>query len=128
VYRRNKKAAKRFFKKILRNSYINQPKVIGVDKNPAYPPAFAAMQQEKRLFSLAKLRQVQYLNNCLEADHRFVKRRIRYKQWFQTFRTAANTIAGYEAMNITRKGQIRYVAKNDVLAQKQFIENLFLAA
>jgi hypothetical protein len=33
-------------------------------------------------------------------------------------------IAGYEAMNIIRKGQIRWLSKGDVLGQKRFIERL----
>ena len=35
---------------------------------------------------------------------------------------ALNTIAGYEAMNIIRKGQIRWVAKDDIIGQTQFVE------
>jgi len=38
---------------------------------------------------------------------------------------ALNTIAGYEAMNIIRKGQIRWAAMNDVLGQIRFIERTF---
>ena len=40
VYR-NKKAAKKFFKKILANEYCCAPRVINVDEAKAYPPAFA---------------------------------------------------------------------------------------
>jgi hypothetical protein len=36
-----------------------------------------------------------------------------------------NTIAGYEAMNIIRKGQIRWVAEDDVVGQIRFIERTF---
>jgi hypothetical protein len=40
-----------------------------------------------------------------------------------------NTIAGYEAMNIIRKGQIRWLAKGDTVGQARFIERtLGLAA
>jgi hypothetical protein len=35
------------------------------------------------------------------------------------------TIAGYEAMNLIRKGQIRWLDKDDVRGQKRFIERLF---
>ena len=35
---------------------------------------------------------------------------------------ALSTIAGYEAMNIIRKGQIRWVRKSDIMGQRQFIE------
>ncbi len=34
---RNHKAAKQFFKKALRSLHISKPRVITVDKNPAYP-------------------------------------------------------------------------------------------
>jgi len=35
---------------------------------------------------------------------------------------ALSTSAGYEAMNIIRKGQIRWLPKSDVAGQKRFIE------
>lgn len=126
--KRNKKAAKRFFMKILCQAHTRCPRVIGVDKNSAYPPALAEIKKEKQISSKSKLRQVRYLNNRLEADHRFVKRRIHHKQWFQTFKTAAKTLAGYEAINMIRKGQVRYVMKNDIFAQNKFIESLFRMA
>jgi len=36
---RNKKAAKRFFKKLLGNKHTVDPRVINVDKSPTFPPA-----------------------------------------------------------------------------------------
>jgi transposase-like protein len=36
---RDQKAAKRFFKKALRSFHVSKPRVITVDKNPAYPTA-----------------------------------------------------------------------------------------
>ena len=38
--------------------------------------------------------------------------------------SALNTIAGYEAMNITRKGQIRWLLKSDTVRQMRFIERM----
>ena len=35
---------------------------------------------------------------------------------------AQSTIAGYEAMNIIRKGQIRWLPKSDIVGQKSFVE------
>jgi hypothetical protein len=35
---------------------------------------------------------------------------------------AVKTIAGYEAINIIRKGQIRWLPKGDVVGQVRFIE------
>jgi transposase-like protein len=52
-----------------------------------------------------------YLNNIIEQDHRFVKKRITASQGFRSVEGALSTIAGYEAMNIIRTGQIRLLAK-----------------
>jgi IS6 family transposase len=68
---------------------------------------------------------VQYLNNILEQDHRAIKRRVNAKQGFREFQSARQTIQGYEAIHMIRKGQIRWVAGHDLLRQIQFIENLF---
>jgi transposase, IS6 family len=45
----------------------------------------------------------------------------------QGFRSAGSlsSIAGYKAMNIIRKGQIRWLPKGDVVGQKRFIERIF---
>jgi transposase, IS6 family len=72
---------------------------------------------------------VQLSNNLIEQDHRFVKKRVVASQWFRSVDGALNTIAGYEAMNIIRKGQIRRLAKGDIVGQAHFIERtLGLAA
>ncbi|MDQ1468591.1 MAG: transposase, family [Bryobacterales bacterium] len=62
------------------------------------------------------------MNNVIEQDHRFVKKRVVASQWFRSVEGALNTIAGYEAMNIIRKGQIRWLAKGDIVGQTRFIE------
>jgi IS6 family transposase len=36
-----------------------------------------------------------------------------------------NTIAGYEAMHMIRKGQIRWLAKGYTLGQREFVHELF---
>ena len=122
---RNKKAAKRFFKKIMSNPHCKKPRVINVDKAKAFPPAFAECQSESIIPINTKLRQQKYLNNIQEQDHRFTKRRVRHSQWFQSFDTALKTIAGYETMHMIRKGQVKNLAKGNVIAEIQFINNLF---
>jgi hypothetical protein len=57
------------------------------------------------------------MNNIVEQDHRFIKKRIAASLWFRSVNGALNTIAGYEAMHMIRKGQIRWLAKNDLLGQ-----------
>ena len=45
-----------------------------MDKNAAYPPAFEDLKEEKLVEKDCELRQVKYLNNRVEQDHRAVKR------------------------------------------------------
>jgi transposase-like protein len=65
------------------------------------------------------------MNNITEQDHRFVKKRVVASQGFRSADGAISSIAGYEAMNIIRKGQIRWLPKGDVVGQKLFIEGIF---
>ena len=53
---RDAKAAERFFRKALRASHTVPPRVITVDKNAAYPPAFEALQQAGPLPKDCRLR------------------------------------------------------------------------
>ena len=46
-----------------------------------------------------------------------MKKRVVASQWFRSVSGAQNTIAGYEAMNMIRKGQIRWLAKDNIVAQ-----------
>ena len=64
-------------------------------------------------------------NIPLEQDHRFIKRRVNPGLGFGTFSTAQQTIQGYEAMHRFRKGQFEGIAKGDILAQNQVINQLF---
>jgi IS6 family transposase len=68
---------------------------------------------------------VQYLNNIIEQDHRAIKRRVNAKQGFRELQAARRTIEGYEAMNIIRKGQVRWLSGSGVQRQNRFINNLF---
>ena len=65
------------------------------------------------------------MNNVLEKDHGFIKKRIAASLWFRSIEGALRTIAGYEAMNVIRKGQIRWLARGDVLGQVHYIEQIF---
>ncbi len=102
---RDKRAAKRLFKKALAFSHVSMPRVITVDKNPAYPVAIRGLKEEKQMPEGIQLRQVQYLNNIVEQDHRFIKKRIRPMLGLKPLRTAKQIIAGIEAMYIIKKGQ-----------------------
>jgi IS6 family transposase len=70
--KRDARAAKRFFRKMLKALKNQSPRVINVDQNKAYPPAVEELKKEGTLSNACQLRQCKYLNNIVEQDHRFV--------------------------------------------------------
>lgn len=126
--KRDAASARCFFRKALRQPHTVNPRTITVDKNAAYPIATKAMKREGTLWRFAKLRQVKFLNNIVEQDHRRIKRLARPGLGFKNFRTAARTIAGYETMAMIRKGQLTSIPANDMKAQSDFIARLFQVA
>ena len=101
------------------------PRVINVDKNAAYPKAIVELKAAGVLPAHVELRQVKYLNNLVEQDHRFIKRLTKPGMGFFSFETASRTLQGYEAMNMIRKGQVQGVNKGESLSQATFIAGLF---
>ncbi|MBC8123809.1 MAG: DDE-type integrase/transposase/recombinase [Gemmatimonadaceae bacterium] len=83
------------------------------------------IKAEQALLESCVLRQVNYLNNLVEQDHRSIKRLTRPGLGFQKLRTAWRTIRGYEVMNMIRKGQIIGVEKGAIQSQVKFIEDMF---
>jgi transposase, IS6 family len=67
---RDGEAASRFFVKTLAASHTSLPRVINVDKNAAYPKAFNELKAQGHIPQTCELRQVKYLNNLIEQDHR----------------------------------------------------------
>jgi transposase, IS6 family len=107
------------------NAATSVPRVINVDKNAAYPKAIADLKAGGILPASVELRQVKYLNNLIEQDHRFIKRLVKPGLGFFSFETAWSTLQGYEVMNMVRKGQMRGVEKGDSMGQIAFIASLF---
>jgi transposase, IS6 family len=118
-------AAKRFFKKMMRADHRRLPFTISVDKNAAYPEAFTISQKEKVLPHDCKLRRVKYLNNIIEQDHRFIKKRVRACLGYRSFDTAERTLQGVEVLNMIRKGQVKRLDRSDAMGQSKFVESLF---
>ena len=114
--KRDASAAERFLRKTLKATHTQMPRVINVDKNAAYPPAVDDLKAEEQLTATTELRQVKYLNNLVEQDHRFIKRLTKPGLGFGSFNTARRTLKGFEAMNMIRKWQVQGVAKGDVRA------------
>ena len=123
--KRDVSAAKRFFKKVMRAEHRRLPFSISVGKSAAYPEAFSASQDERIVPKDCKLRRVKYLNNVIEQDHRFIKKKVRASQCFKRFHTAERTLEGIESINMIRKGQVKRLAGNDARGQAKFVASLF---
>jgi IS6 family transposase len=123
--KRDVSAAKRFFKKMMRADHRRLPFTISVDKNAAYPEAFTSSQKEKVLPHDCKLRRVKYLNNIIEQDHRFIKKRVRACLGYRVFDTAERTLQDVEVMNMIRKGQLKRIGRGDTQVQAKFVQSLF---
>lgn len=123
--KRDVSAEKRFFKKMMRADHRRLPFTISVDKNAAYPEAFTTSQKERLLPQDCKLRRVKYLNNIIEQDHRFIKKRVRACLGYRSFDTAERTLQGVEAVNMIRKGQVKRLDRSDSIGQAMFVESLF---
>jgi transposase-like protein len=126
--KRDARAAKRFFRKMLKAAKHQSPRVINVNWNKAYPLAVEELKEEGVLSVASQLRRCKYLNNIVEQDHRFIKRRVNPRLGFFNFNTARRTIGVYEVMNMIRKGQIEGIGKGDIRGQVRFVADLFNVA
>ena len=126
--KRGAEAAKRFFRKALGQPHTVNPRTITVDKNPAYPCAIEQLKEDGELWRFSYLRQCKFLNNIVEQDHRRVKRLVRPGFCFDSFRTARQTLAGYEVMVMVRRGHFRKIDGRDMRAQATFVAELFQVA
>ena len=122
---RDAQAVKRFFQKTLGTSQAASPRVITVDKNAAYPKAWRRTESRGIMPVSCKLRQIKYLNNIVEQDHRLIKRLVTPGMGFFSFHTAWRTLQGYEVIHMIRKGQVQGVNKGDCSSQIAFIAELF---
>ena len=117
-------AAKLFLRLALSGTSV-RPRVVNVDGHPAYARAITELKRSGHLSGRCRCRPSPYMNNIIEQDHRFIKKRITASLGFRSAEGAWRTIEGYEAMHVIRKGQIRWLAKGDVTGQRQFIHTLF---
>jgi transposase, IS6 family len=101
------------------------PRVMNVEKNPAYPAAVEALKAEGVLPRRVALRQCKYLNNVIEQEHRTVKKRVWLAKGYGSFQSAWRTLQGIETVHMIRKGRVRWMAKGDVIGQALFIGKLF---
>lgn len=99
---RDEGAALHFLKKAIRRNGV--PKTITIDGSEAN--AAAIKSYNKAYGTVIIVRQVKYLNNIIEQDHRAVKRVTRPMLGFKAFAAAQCTLAGVELMHRLKKGQL----------------------
>ena len=87
--------------------------------------ANSELKRTRQLGRRSRYRPVRYLNNVAEQDHRAIKRRVRASLGFRSFHAAWRTIQGMEMINMIRKGQIRWLPKDDIIGQALFMSGLF---
>ena len=89
-------------------SYTNQqPRVITTDKYAATEVAIHEMIYSGTLPVKTTLQKIKYLNNIIEQDHRFIKRKIKLMLGFNSFETAEKTICGIETMHMIKKIRLK---------------------
>ncbi|WPX96390.1 IS6 family transposase [Candidatus Bandiella woodruffii] len=101
--KRDKRAAKAFFRKAIKSS--GQPIKVNIDKSGSNTSALNSINKPLSKEDQIEIRHNKYLNNRIEGDHRFVKKRTRPMLGFKSFRSAARTIAGIELLHMIKKGQ-----------------------
>ena len=114
---RDKEAALKFLKKAIRRHGV--PETITIDGSDANEVAIKSYNAEHGTNII--IRQVKYLNNIVEQDHRAVKRVTRPMLGFKSFEAAQDTFVGIELMHMIKKKQMRVGAGEEGLtAAEQF--------
>jgi putative transposase len=114
---RDKAAALRFLTQAIRRHGV--PETITIDGSDANEAAIKSYNEKHGAHII--IRQVKYLNNMVEQDHRGVKRVTRPMLGFKSFAAAQDTLAGIELMHMIKKGQMMVKAGDEGLtAAEQF--------
>ena len=97
-------AAKAFFRKAFKNNGL--PRKVNIDKSGSNTAALIAANKGLPTNQQIEIRQNKYLNNLIEQDHRFIKKRTKPMLGFKSFHSAKITIAGIENIRMIQKGQL----------------------
>jgi putative transposase len=114
--KRDMAAAKRFFDKAMGTN--GDPEKVALDKSGANKAAIDAINAGRNVPIL--VRQVNYLNNIVEQDHRAIKRLTRPMLNFKSFQSAGSVLAGIELVHMIRKGQFAFNGADAISFADQF--------
>ena len=103
--KRDKKAAKKFFRKAI--GYSGKPEKVTIDKSGSNNSALQLINNELNKYKSSQIliRQIKYLNNIVEQDHRFIKKITNPMLGFKSYTSAHATLIGIELHHMLHKGQ-----------------------
>jgi putative transposase len=90
--KRDAVAAKAFFRKAFKEN--GRPDKVTIDKSGSNKAAIDSFNEGIPEDEQVEVRQKKYLNNIVEQDHRFIKKRTRPMLGFKNFYSAKETISG----------------------------------
>ena len=102
--KRDALAAKAFFTKAFKEN--GRPDTVVIDKSGSNKAALDSFNRDVLQEEKIEIRQIKYLNNIAEQDHRFIKKRTKPMLGFKNFHCAHTTISGIENIRMIQKGQI----------------------
>jgi len=112
---RDKKSEKRFFNKAI--GYSGKPERVTIDKSGSNHAALESINKSLGTKDKIEIRQIKYLNNIIEQDHRFIKRIVKPTMGFKSFHSANATLMGIELHHMLHKGEHKDAANMAVYEQ-----------
>lgn len=117
--KRDAVAAKAFFRRAIKQH--GKPVKVNVDKSGANKCALDIINEHYPEGEKIEIRQNKYLNNMIEQDHRFIKRRTKPALGYKSFNGAKQTITGIEITHMIKKGQLKNSNQNNKSVFNQFL-------
>lgn len=113
--KRDKKAAKAFFNKALGST--ERPEKITIDKSGSNKSALDTINKTLPENEKILIRQIKYLNNIVEQDHRFIKKVVKPMLGFKAMHSAKATLAGIELHHMLKKQQHKKSGNQTIFEQ-----------
>ncbi|NIB45169.1 IS6 family transposase [Pseudomaricurvus alkylphenolicus] len=114
--KRDTRAAKRFFEKLMKRQ--GSPSMVNIDKSGSNNVALELINTEENI--AIEIRQNKYMNNVVDQDHRQIRKLFRATLGFKNFHCAQKTLVGFELMHMIKKGQMQQPEGFRLTAAEQF--------
>lgn len=120
--KRDEPAARAFFEKAIGSNGL--PDKVTMEKSGANKAGIdtinlhlALLFMLSGIFLQVTVRQIKYLNNIVEQDHRFVKKIAKPMKGFKAFYSAQSTLSGIELHHMLKKGQHSQSSNDTIFEQ-----------